>query len=338
MKTKFAFMGFRHGHIHALYDLATKRDDVEVVAGCEEHEETRRTLADTSQIKITHCDYAEMLREVDCDIVAVGDYYEKRGRVLIQALKAGKHVIADKPLCIRLSELEEIERLAKSGGLAVGCMLDFRSIGQFRKLRELVLQGEIGEVHAISFNGQHPLCYGTRASWYFEEGKHGGTLNDIGIHAVDYVPWATGLRFTTINAARSWNAAIKEVPLFADGAQVMLTMENGCGVLGDVSYLAPDSFEYSLPQYWRMTFWGSKGMMEAGERIDGVLLYKNGTQDVQRVPPGESRVGGYLEDFLREIRGETEGVELSTSQVIESARISLRIQEAADKGLCNVRL
>ncbi len=200
------------------------------------------------------------------------------------------------------------------------------------------MQGEIGEIHAISFNGQHPLCYGTRASWYFEEGKHGGTLNDIGIHAVDYIPWATGMKFATINAARSWNAAIKEVPFFADGAQVMLTMENGCGVLGDVSYLTPDSFGYSLPQYWRMTFWGSNGMAEAGERIDGVLLYKNGSKEAQRIAPGESRVGGYLEDFLREIRGDTGGAELSTMQVIESARISLRIQEAADKGLCTVRL
>ncbi len=112
MKIRFAFMGFRHGHIHALYDLATNWDGVEVVASCEEHEETRKALADTTQIKVTHHDYTEMLRDVDCDVVAVGDFYEKRGRVLIQALKASKHIIADKPLCMRLSELEEVERLA----------------------------------------------------------------------------------------------------------------------------------------------------------------------------------------------------------------------------------
>ena len=37
------------------------------------------------------------------------------------------------------------------------------------------------------FTAQHPLLYGTRAKWYFEEGKHGGSINDIGVHAVTLV-------------------------------------------------------------------------------------------------------------------------------------------------------
>ncbi|MEZ4683286.1 MAG: hypothetical protein R2932_54665 [Caldilineaceae bacterium] len=55
-------------------------------------------------------------------------------------------------------------------------------------LRNLIRSGLIGEIHAINFGGQHPLMLDTRAAWYFEPGKHGGTINDIAIHAVDAIP------------------------------------------------------------------------------------------------------------------------------------------------------
>jgi len=338
MKTRFAFMGFRHGHINGLYGICSKRDDVEIVASCEEDPETREALASGGSIAVTHDDYGTMLREVECDVVAVGDYYEKRGRVLIQALQAGKHVVADKPLCTRLSELDEIESLSAANGLSVGCMLDLRNTRQFTALRNLALGGEIGEVHAISFNGQHPLSYESRPRWYFEEGKHGGTLNDIAIHGIDYIPWATGMKFTEINAARNWNACLKEVPFFKDSAQVMMTMENGCGVIGDVSYLTPDSFGYGLPQYWRMTFWGQDGVLETSATTDGVTLYKNGEKEERCLPLCGPRPPIYLESLLRELSGETDGIELPTAVVIESSRNTLLAQDAADRGLTNVKL
>ena len=338
MKTRFAFMGFRHGHITAVHSLVKQRDDAEIVACCEEHAETRESFKNGGAIEITHDNYEQMLNDTECEVVAVGDYYEKRGRVLIAALKAGKHVIGDKPLCTRSSELAEIESLAASGGLRVGCQLDLRSSAVYRELRDLIQAGEIGEVHAVSFNGQHPLAYGSRPGWYFEEGKHAGTFNDIGIHGVDFVAWATGVKFTVVNAARNWNACLKQVPFFRDSAQAMLTMENGCGVLADVSYLTPDSFSYGLPQYWRMTFWGQDGVLETSAGAKCVDLYKNGEKEVRHVPAENPRSGGYLDDFLAEIRGEGEGVELSTADVIESSRVTLAAQEAADSGATNVAL
>ena len=53
-------------------------------------------------MKLTHDDYRRMLREVECDAVAVGDYFARRGEIVIAALEAGKHVIADKPICTKL--------------------------------------------------------------------------------------------------------------------------------------------------------------------------------------------------------------------------------------------
>ena len=69
------------------------------------------------------------------------------------ALNAGTHVVADKPLCISLDELDEIERAARANGRIVGCMLDMRDLAVYLGLRQQIQEGRIGEVHAISFDG-----------------------------------------------------------------------------------------------------------------------------------------------------------------------------------------
>jgi len=327
---RLAFMGLRHGHIFSLYDLARNHPEVEIVAACEEDAATRVSLADTDY-PVTHDDYRRMLDEVPCDTVAVGEYYGKRGAVAIEALRRSKHVIADKPICTSLDELEEMARLSRKGGLAVGCQLDLRDNPVAIGLRNVVREGLIGEVAAISFTGQHPLRYQCgRPDWYFEEGKHGGTINDIGIHAIDFIPWATGLRIAKIEAARGWNARLPQVPYFQDGGQMMLTLSNGAGVLGDVSYYAPDSFNYSLPQYWRITLWGTEGVVEGGMNVP-LALYRNGAEKPQMLPLPPATSGAYLTSFLQEVRGETEGVTLTTAEVLESARMTLAIQQEADK-------
>ena len=91
-----------------------------------------------------------------------------------------------------MADLDRIEALAREKNLKVGCMLTMRDAAAFIGARNLIQAGRIGEVHAIAFGGQHPLLLGSRPGWYFEQGKHGGTITDIGIHAIDALPWVTG--------------------------------------------------------------------------------------------------------------------------------------------------
>jgi len=337
MSFKIAIAGLRHGHINSLIDLVKERPDTELVALCEEDAETREKVIASGICDTVFDSYTKMLDAIECDAIGIGDYYAKRGRIAIEAMRRGKHIVADKPLCTRLHELDEIEALSRREKLSVSCQFDMRSSALFRTVRRVIAEGTIGEVHAISFNGQHPLMYGTRPNWYFETGKHCGTINDIAIHAIDYIPWLTGLQFTTINSARNWNARLKEVPEFLDAAQMMLTLENGAGVIGDVSYLTPDSFGYGLPQYWLTLIWGSGGLIEVSNGSD-LKLYKDGEKEVRIVELDAAAPGAYLDSFLREIRGETEGLELTSAEVFHSSRVALRVQQAADEGLTNVSL
>src|SRR5688572_28262135 len=96
---RIAFLGFRHGHIMGLYAAARQHPRVQVVAACEEDDATAATLRTDKTVGLTHDSYDSIFSSVDFDAVAVGDYFGRRGELIISALTAGKHAIADKPIC-----------------------------------------------------------------------------------------------------------------------------------------------------------------------------------------------------------------------------------------------
>lgn len=332
MPLRFAFAGFRHPHIQELYKLVQEHPGTELAAACEEDAAARADLAKAGKIRITHESIAKMLDQAPCDVVAIGDYFARRGSLALEALRRGKHVLADKPLCTNLGELEAIERLAAERQRSAGCMLGMRFSGKFLRLKELVESGKLGTVHQIAIGGQHPLSYGTRAGWYWEPGKHGGTIIDIGIHAFSLLEWLTGKAVRKIVAARTWNAFATEVPHFMDSAQFMLELEGGCGVLGDVSYAMPAGLGYQMPQYWRTTLYGTGGVAETSATLEHVTFSGAGDKEISRLAPLPDARGGYLASFLNEIAGQRDAVKLSTAEVLACTRMALRVQQAADAG------
>ena len=226
--------------------------------------------------------------------------------------------------------------MAGKSRLSVGCQLDLRNNGGFITMREIVRAGQIGDIHTITITGQHPLMLDSRPSWYFEQGCHGGTINDIAIHAVDMVPWLTGRKIAGIVAARAWNAKATPFPHFKDSAQFMLELDNGGGVLCDVSYLAPTGLGYKTAQYWRTTCHGDKGVVETNINAKEVSLITDTDKDEQHVPIAAPGTNGYFLDFLSEIAGCKQEAGLTTEEVLRSARITLMTQQAADTGATRV--
>ncbi|MFA9479584.1 Gfo/Idh/MocA family protein [Phycisphaerales bacterium AB-hyl4] len=329
MALKIAIAGLRHGHIMQVVKLAQDTQGVELIACGEDHEPTRTAMAE--QVSITHDNVMQMIDEVDCDIVAIGDYYGRRGALAITALQRGRHVLSDKPLTTSLAELKQIADLAEASGLAVGCQLDMPELPNFVRLRELVQGGSLGRVHQIAFGGQHPLMYGTRPGWYFEPGKHGGTINDIAVHAIHLIPWMTGVEIDRVVAARTWNAFAEAVPHFKDSAQLMLRLSDGAGVVGDVSYAMPRELGYKLAQYWRFSVYGSEGMAETSATADHVTLVRHDDDKPQLLEGLAPKQPSYFESFLSEVRGEKDQAAITTADVLRTSAKALQIQAFADE-------
>jgi len=326
---KIAFAGFRHEHIYGAYKRACSDPDIRVAAVYEADENAKRKAAKDIGAVFTHDDYKDILAQKDIDIVAIGDYYGIRGQMAIAALKAGKHVYLDKPICTSLAELDEIEKISGRKNLKVGEMLDLRFNAVINEARRIITSGKLGSIHAVFFSGQHRLMYGTRPAWYFEEGKHGGTINDIAIHGVDAVDYMTGLSLKRVVSARCWNAFAREAPLFKDCAQFMAELSNGAGLMGDVSYSAPNSLGSSLPSYWRFTIWGDKGIVEFNLGSKEILMALDGNSQIEFIKVPDIRTGDSLGTFIDEVNGKE--VIIDTASVIKSSRNTLLIQEAADR-------
>ena len=245
-------------------------------------------------------------------------------------LQAGKHIIVDKPLCTSISECDQIARLAAEKKRSVSCMFGMRSSPTFRMMKKAIAEGAIGTVRTLCITGQHPLMLGTRPAWYFEEGKHGGTINDIGIHAVDLIPWLTGLQIKEVCAARCWNAKAAQTPWFKDCAQVMLKLNNDAGVIADFSYLSPDRCGFAVRQYWRVTVHGDKGVLEC-QNQDNNLMFANSDSSMPESIPcnSESQADSFLEQLIREIEGKTIPGQLTTDYVLKTSRKALEIQQEA---------
>lgn len=337
-KTRVAVIGFAQSHVWGMISALRRRPDVELVAACEEDPAVRADVAKDGRIRITHTDYRQLLMEPNIDAIAVSDWYGRRGQVVIDSLKSGRPAICDKPLCTKLAEFEEIERLSRERHLPVGLMLDVRDDGVFRKMRELVEAGEIGDIREINVGAQHPLSLESRPHWYHEAGKHGGTINDIGIHAFDAIPWLTGLGFRRVAGARAWQTpGLPEGSHFKNGGQALLEMDNGAGMTSSFSYVQPSHLGYSVPMYWRITLWGGVGVLEASHPLQQVTLYKDNEKAPLVFPAAAKGDNSWLDSFMGEVRGKPAQL-ASTAEVLRASRTALLVQSAADEGKCNLML
>lgn len=318
-----AFAGFRHYHIFTLYDAAKAEEKVTITGCFEENDAARKEAEKHNGIVFNYKTYEDILSDSDVEAVAIGDYYGKRGKMVIDALKSGKHVICDKPICTSLSELDEIQKVSEQNNLIVTCMLDLRHMHQTKKVKQMISEDVIGKVINASFTGQHPLNYGTRPKWYFEEGKHGGTINDIAIHGIDLIRYITGKNLTRVNCAKTWNAFADKEPEFNDCGQFMAEFE-GMSLMADVSYASP-LCDKMLPTYWDFYIWGKKGMISFRLSEKVIHLYK----ETEEIIECEEKAKNILYDFMDEINGKK--TIMNAKDILESQRQVLLIQKEADR-------
>ena len=324
-KLNFAFAGFRHGHIMALYTLAKTREDIAVV-GAFEADGDAKAAAEKSGVVFPYDSLEALLHDPAVDVVAIGDYFAARGGVALRALRAGKHVLCDKPLCVSMEEAETIRAEAAERGLTVGVMLDLRTNPNVVTALAAVKSGTVGKVNNIVFEGQHPLMFGSRPGWYFEKGKYGGVINDIAVHGIDLSRLFTGSEVKRVVGAREWNFYADLAPDFKDSAQFIYEMETGAGVMGDVSYAAPTSQGYTHPSYWRYQVWGDKGMIEFSAVSDGVTAVLDGEEKPRRLADVKTeRI--WLDDFMNAVEtGNREYTEDMLRTTIETLTVEAAAQ------------
>ncbi|MDB5286393.1 MAG: oxidoreductase [Mucilaginibacter sp.] len=135
------------------------------------------------------CRSVEDLLASDIDAVYIATLPDSHAQYAIQALKAGKHVLCEKPATINLSQLEEVLQVAKSTGLLFmeGMKPPFYPL--YTKLKEYLLQDPIGQVGYVRAGSSVADISKDHPNFSYE--LAGGSLMQIGIYeaflAIDWL-------------------------------------------------------------------------------------------------------------------------------------------------------
>jgi len=150
-----------------------------------------------------------------------------------ESLLAGFSVVCDKPLCLTVSEAEEIGKIVSSSGRVFCLTHNYTGYPMIKLARDLVRQNMIGDVRKVAveyFQGwlsADAASAGNRqAVWRSDPGRAGiaGTMADIGTHAFNLAEYVTCLKVTSVCADLS--ATLYERRLDDDG-NVLLRLEGG---------------------------------------------------------------------------------------------------------------
>ena len=151
-------------------------------------------------------DYRELLAMEDVEAVDIVLPIHLNRLVIADALKAGKHVIAEKPIAGNLSDALELVELAENSQQVAMIAENIRYRKVFQRVRELINSDAIGEVNSLSWDFYYKIDVRNeyaRTEWRIDHKYEGGIITDAGVHNIA----AIRLLFGDIasGSAMTWN-------------------------------------------------------------------------------------------------------------------------------------
>lgn len=243
-------------------------------------------------------DYQRMLDEVRPNVVAIFAPYAHNGRVAIEAVRRGCHVISEKPLAGTLSELQQLRAARDKAGVRVSAILPMRQLAAFQAARKAVADGLIGEPVLIS--AQKSYQWGEKRPWFYRTAKdYGGSIPWVAIHAVDYIRYVTGLEFAEVTA-RQANKVHRNYPACADCGGLLFVMRNGGQATITFDFLRPAKAPTHGDDRLRVA--GSEGVVEVRLEPQPWCELITKKDEPRQLPLQDSTPNPFV-DFATSLRG-----------------------------------
>ena len=150
--------------------------------------------------------YEEMLADPEIDAVSVCTANIAHADMAVAALKAGKHVLCEKPMATTLEDCERMVQAARESGRVLMIGQNQRLAAAHVKARELIEVGAIGKLltftTAFRHGGPETWTVDPGANTWFFDKKRAvmGAMADLGIHKTDLIQFLTGERVTGVEA------------------------------------------------------------------------------------------------------------------------------------------
>ncbi|MFD0712912.1 Gfo/Idh/MocA family protein [Paenibacillus sp. GCM10027626] len=192
-KIRFAVLGcgvISKFHIEGI----TRAAEAELVAVCDADERRAHETAARHGVK-AYTSYEEMLQRPDIDAVCICTPSGMHAGQTVLAAAAGKHVVCEKPMALRLEDIDTMIAACERAGVYLATIFPRRMSPAARYVKALLEEGRLGK---LSLCAGYVKCYrdqayydsaGWRGTWAMDGG---GAMMNQGIHTIDLLQWLAG--------------------------------------------------------------------------------------------------------------------------------------------------
>jgi predicted dehydrogenase len=313
------FMGSTHAQ-------AWYQTEAEMVGFAAETQEEAGPLAQQYGVRI-YPDLQTMLNDVD--IVDICTPTHLHAEMVLQAARAGKQIVCEKPLGRTVEEGQAMIRACKEAGVQLFVAHVVRYFPEYAQAKAVVDSGQIGQPGVIRLSRGSYRPKKPNGNWFLDEAKSGGIMLDLMIHDFDYARWVGGEVESVF--ARKISSAHADAPV--DYGMVILKHKNGT-----LSHVA-GAWAYPPPTFrTHLEIAGEAGLIEfdsdaSAPILDLIAKPKTDAPDVglPASPVAESPYTSEIKEFYAAL---TQGqpVRVRAEDGLAAVQIALAAIESANTG------
>lgn len=272
------------------------------------------SFAEKYHIQKVYEDFHHVFTDESVDIVYITTPHNTHIDFIIEALKHGKHVLAEKSITLNSSELEEAVKLAQEKKLILAEAQTIYHMPVYKEMRKRVAAGEFGPVNLIQANFGSYKEYDMN-NRFFNKALAGGALLDIGVYA--------------LSLARSFmNSKPDDVVSRVRFAESGADETSGIVLVNPDGQMAVLSLSLHSKQPKRAVISCDKAYIEIMEypRAEEVTIVYTETGKRETVRIGETKKALWyeMEDMEQAVRGEISLMSLSLTRDVMEIMTSLR--------------
>jgi predicted dehydrogenase len=190
-QVKVGIIGCGIAMFHTSAYAAEPRAKMVAIAGLDA--DRCRELARKHDIPEIYSDYRDLIEQADVDLVSVAVPNHLHLPVALAAIRAGKHILMEKPLARNSIEGEEMVRAAKEAGVILAIAFNRRGRQDMRVLKQHIADGGLGRIYYAKAFWMRRSGIPGLGSWFTtKELAGGGPLIDLGVHVLDMALWLMG--------------------------------------------------------------------------------------------------------------------------------------------------
>lgn len=245
-KTGVGIIGSRFmANIHA--DTVTRNPDAELIAVASPTAEHASALAAKHGISRVFADHRDLLALPDIDLVVVCTPNRYHAPIAIDAARAGKHIVVEKPLCVNVEEADEMVEAARAANVKLMYAEEFCFAPQYVRAREIVAEGGVGRLHTVKHIEKY---FGPTNPMYWDIATSGGwCAMQLGSHSLGVLRWMLGKPRAIAVYAEMRRVHHHDRGLGEDESIIVVNFENGAVGVAENSWARRGGMDERVEAY-----------------------------------------------------------------------------------------